>query len=614
MTTPAKDGFAVFEQDGNKCPILHHGELSTEIFRDFVTGCWNYVTNKEITENKQSIKVMTVLKGYIWEDWVSIHYDELRTLPLTEFLQRFKDAFMPTEWETNVHVKLNALTQSDTQTFRDYSTVVQNINSLLRGTESFLDDPKLRTHIKAGMDLTLARCARACDKKLHLIIEFQPWLDALKELDTDLQAERAEHCSELEAMTKAMRNKSCDDRGLSDPSHKYNTAPSKSIPSANAPSCLNLKDYPPKLTPEEGSLLVNNHGCMKCCRVYVFHTKFECLNDFPKGTGYKPITQARVDAACRAHKDKMKKTIGAVTPATSTMGPSLHPMAAIMGYASNPVGYQANYSLAVLSDKEDKYELDSSKVRGRLAAIVEDVNNVTPDSLNLLKADSEFVAPLMVPHMFWRASASTPNSLPIQFDCLLDIGSHLVIIHEQLVKDLNLRHRKLHEPIISELAMQPNGPKFLKFTHFIKLKLYDSSGTYIAKTVCAVISPTLCAPVLLGLPFLKHNNIVIDANCHTAIDKKNNFDLLHPLSPPKKKDAKATLQFNYEAHKTILNLHSALLAEMKEKFTTKRKADYYQTQKLMKGDIIGAVHEQLEELTAQDQLKHMGHEIFDKYK
>ena len=235
------------------------------------------------------------------------------------------------------------------------------------------------------------------------------------------------------------------------------------------------------------------------------------------------------------------KTIGAVTPVTSTVWPSLHPVAAIMGYALNPVGYQVNYSSAVLSDKEDEDEDDSSKVRGQLAAIVKDVNNIAPDSLNLLKADLEFVAPMMVPHMFWCTSTSVPNSLPIQFDCLLDIGSHLVIIHEQLVKDLNLCHHKLHEPIISKLAMQPDGPKFLKFTHFVKLKLYDSSGTYIAKTVRAVISPTLCAPVLLGLPFLKHNNIVIDVNCHTTIDKKNNFDLLHPSSPPKKKDVKATL-------------------------------------------------------------------------
>ena len=201
-------------------------------------------------------------------------------------------------------------------------------------------------------------------KKVHLIVEFQPWLDALKELNTDLQAKRAEHRSELEAMTKAMRNKSRDDCGLSDPSRKYNAAPSKSVPSANAPSRLNSKDYPPKLTPEEGSLLINNHGCTKCCRVYVFHTKFKCLNDFPKGTGYKLVTQAGVDTARRAHENKMKKTISAVTPATLTTGPSSHPIAAIMGYASNPVGYQANYSSAVLSNKEDEDELDSSEVHG----------------------------------------------------------------------------------------------------------------------------------------------------------------------------------------------------------------------------------------------------------
>ena len=90
MTTPSKDGFAVFEQDGNKCPILNHGELNTEIFCDFVTGCPNFVTNQEIVENKQTIKVMMALKGYIWEDWVSVHYDELRTLSLTNFLQCFK--------------------------------------------------------------------------------------------------------------------------------------------------------------------------------------------------------------------------------------------------------------------------------------------------------------------------------------------------------------------------------------------------------------------------------------------------------------------------------------------------------------------------------------------
>ena len=115
---------------------------------------------------------MTALKGYIWEDWVSIYYDELKALSLTDFLQHFKDAFMPTEWETDVHVKLSVLSQTKNQTFCNYSTAMQNVNSLLHSMDSFLDDVKLHTHIEAGMDLTLARCACAHGKKLHFITQF----------------------------------------------------------------------------------------------------------------------------------------------------------------------------------------------------------------------------------------------------------------------------------------------------------------------------------------------------------------------------------------------------------------------------------------------------------
>ena len=231
MMTTSKDSFAMFKQDSNKCPILHHGKLTAEIFRDFMTGCCNYVTNKEITGDKQMIKVMTMLKGYIWEDWVSIHYDELKTLSLSDFLQCFKDTLMPTEWEMDVRVKLNVMNQSENQTFCDYSTSVWNINSLLCGTDSFLDSAKLHTRIEAGMDLTLARFTRARDKKFHLITKFHPWLNALKELDTDIQAKRAECHAELEAMMKSIYHKSHDDCTLSDPSCKYNipSAPSKPI-------------------------------------------------------------------------------------------------------------------------------------------------------------------------------------------------------------------------------------------------------------------------------------------------------------------------------------------------------------------------------------------------
>ena len=53
-----------------------------------------------------------------------------------------------------------------------------------------------------------------------------------------------------------------------------------------------------------------------------------------------------------------------------------------------------------------------------------------------------------------------------------------------------------------------------------------------------MIAPTLCAPILLGLPFLSHNQIVIDHTTRTAVDKTTGFDLMNPGPIPKPKPTK----------------------------------------------------------------------------
>jgi len=49
--------------------------------------------------------------------------------------------------------------------------------------------------------------------------------------------------------------------------------------------------------------------------------------------------------------------------------------------------------------------------------------------------------------------------------------------------------------------------------------------------------------MILGLPFLSHNNIVVDTSTCTVIDKKCNFNLLHPKAPPKKPVKKKLKEF-----------------------------------------------------------------------
>ena len=371
---------------------------------------------------------------------------------------------MPSTWEVDVHIELNTITQEKTQTFCDFANVVQNTNSLLLGTTSHLNVAHLHTCIEVGMDKTLNKWAHATDKNIHNIVCLPQWIDALKELDNQLQDECAECPTELEAITQKLHARSRNDHSLTEPSQKLNAAStiSSSITQAH-------KDYPPKLTHDEAKLLVNNNGCTQCHKPFVFHTKFDNLPrekcDFPRGTNYKPVTQGVVDAPhCTHDSSKSKKSVATVTPASSSTnasaGPSSHPVATVMGYVTNPAGYNRKYPSAVfVSDDADEDQLDSD-VCHPIAAFVERLDENTTVPPMSLKADLKHSAPLTVPHLFWCALALPPDSFPMTFDCLIDPGSHLVIIWENLVNELSLKCWKLQEPIIVELATQNNGPKF----------------------------------------------------------------------------------------------------------------------------------------------------------
>ena len=92
------------------------------------------------------------------------------------------------------------------------------------------------------MDCTLSTCSCASDKSIHKIVLLKDWLDTLKELDIQLQADHAECCTELDAITMKFHAKSCDDHAPFELSWKMSTTASSSQPSHSS-----SKDYPLKL-------------------------------------------------------------------------------------------------------------------------------------------------------------------------------------------------------------------------------------------------------------------------------------------------------------------------------------------------------------------------------
>ncbi|KAJ3893143.1 hypothetical protein GG344DRAFT_24859, partial [Lentinula edodes] len=63
------------------------------------------------------------------------------------------------------------------------------------------------------------------------------------------------------------------------------------------------------------------------------------------------------------------------------------------------------------------------------------------------------------------------------------------------------------------------------------LSLDDPSGGWSSRVVRALIVPSLCYPMVLGIPFLAHNFLVTDYASRTVIDKTTGFDLMNPHTP-----------------------------------------------------------------------------------
>jgi hypothetical protein len=85
---------------------------------------------------------------------------------------------------------------------------------------------------------------------------------------------------------------------------------------------------------------------------------------------------------------------------------------------------------------------------------------------------------------------------------------------------------------IEMVMLGESAKQTIELTEYVKLHLYDLSNYWTSKTVQAIIAPLLCAPVILGLPFLTHNTIIVDHAAQTETDKTTGFDLLHPKPPP----------------------------------------------------------------------------------
>jgi hypothetical protein len=140
-------------------------------------------------------------------------------------------------------------------------------------------------------------------------------------------------------------------------------------------------------------------------------------------------------------------------------------------------------------------------------------------------------APLQNLHLHWSCIIQgTGAGQFITTVSLIDPGSHLVVIDENFASNLSLQRHSLEKPEKVGVAFGPrnnNHHTEIVLKQWVKLYLHDLSLQWHAKPVRAMVAPNLCSPLILGLPFLSHNNIVIDATNRSAVDSKMGFDLMN---------------------------------------------------------------------------------------
>lgn len=119
---------------------------------------------------------------------------------------------------------------------------------------------------------------------------------------------------------------------------------------------------------------------------------------------------------------------------------------------------------------------------------------------------------------------------------MIDNGAHLVLIHPELIAQLGLKKYCLHKLEIVDVVFTNEKKKKTELYNYVKLSLTSLDSQWTSQTIRALITPGLCTPIILGLPWLIKNLIVTDHAACTCIDKLTLYDLLNPpivvLPPP----------------------------------------------------------------------------------
>ncbi|KAG9224343.1 hypothetical protein CCMSSC00406_0004842 [Pleurotus cornucopiae] len=409
------------------------------------------------------------------------------------YKDQMRSLFLPTDWEYTARMAVLRLKQGS-RPFMDFALELMGKNNLLAGTTSFMNDDFIRDAIEAGMEPDLAQeCHRENTNRLS---EFRPWLDEVKHLD-ERRRQR------FEKIAKEFARLNIRGSGAGSSAYAKSTSRQSSIAGAAKGGLSAQQTFVPipKLLEEERKLLAANGGCFKCRRFFAGHIGPRCPNPTIDGATYKTLTERDVP------------------PRPANYAPR--------GASSGRV--------AAVAEKAPDVEEELISFDGRIetvAAVLPNTVSAVVDMGSPGYSDDE-CAPFSCSNLFWSCLLpSTSLDTPLSVKGLIDDGSSVVLIKEELARRLKLPILQASDPFRCQAAFSEDKVS-LSLSSFVKIQPVSLDGRFTSRTLRAFISPSLVTDLILGLPFLASNSLLVDHGSNSCIARMDNctsYDLLHPES------------------------------------------------------------------------------------
>ncbi len=369
-------------------------------------------------------------------------------------------------------------------------------NAVLSGSPLHYTDSALRNELTARLTPRLQ--AHAYTSTVLAISGYVKWKKEMLREDKDWGKKRAAEAEELTALTARLTKTAIQPKQYPrDHNSSYNNTSSsttKPVPASSSST--------PPLTDEERQLLKDNRGCFKCRKFFAGHMKRDCP-DWPTKP-YKTLTAADAIAAQkRADSSKKSLKVGAVN-------------------------IPEDHLSDIESDAYDSDDLDLAYNAVPVASI--HVGALGTDAEDTW--DSEYVPTQTSPHLLWNAcitntsSPSSSSNSPVP--SLIDTGAPVNLIDEATVTTHKLRLRPLPQPMPFSAAFS-GGSTVAQY--WVKFTLVSPDGSYASRSCRAVVVPTLCYPIVLGVPFLTRNDLLVDLS-RRALWDINHINILQPSTKP----------------------------------------------------------------------------------